>query len=95
MATEHLTKIQPADPWGFTAAVLIRDAYVRIENGKPTECEEGRRCLNVDCPLNHTTKESFLILTGIDEKAANKMSWETVISYRKLTWKEAEKEYTR
>jgi hypothetical protein len=57
MATEHLIKIQPADPWGFTAAVLIRDAYVGTENGKPTECEEGRRCLNVYCPLNHTTKE--------------------------------------
>jgi hypothetical protein len=95
MGTERLIKIQPADPWGVTAAVLIRDVYAGTENGKPTECEEGRRCLNIDCPLNHTTKESFVVLTGIDEKAANKMSWETATSYRKLTWEAAEKEYAR
>jgi len=88
MATEHLIKIQPQDPWGSTAAILIRDVHVGTENGKPTECEEGRRCLNIDCPINHTTKQSFALLTGIDEKTANKVSWEAVTSYRKLTWEQ-------
>lgn len=85
MATERLIKMQLHDPQGFTAAILIRDVHVETENGKPTECEEGRRCFNIDCPINHTTKESFVTLTGIDEETAEKMSWETVTSYRRLT----------
>lgn len=89
MATEHLIKIRPQGPWGVMAAILIRDVHVGTENGKPTECEEGRRCLNIDCLINHTTKESFMLLTGVDEKIANKMSWEVVTSYRELTWEQS------
>ena len=88
MATERLIKIQPQDSWGVMAALLVRDVHVGTENGKPTECEEGRRCLNIDCPINHTTKESFVLLTGINEKTAKKMSWETLTSYRELTWEQ-------
>ena len=88
MATEHLIKMEPSDGLGIMSALLIRDTYVETKNGKPVSCEEERRCLNVDCPVNHTTKESFVLLSGISEKTAKKMSWEAITSYRKIKWKE-------
>lgn len=92
MATERLIKIQPIDSLGLMAALLIRDTFVETENGKPEGCEEERRCLNIDCPINRTTKESFVSSIGIDEKTAKRMKWEAATSYRKITWEEVTKE---
>ena len=85
MATEHLCKIEPAHGLGVLTAFLVSNTYVEVKNGKPTSCEEGRHCLNIDCPINRTTKESFVLMEGISERAAKTMNWEAITSYRKIT----------
>lgn len=37
-------------------AITVHDLYLNKSTG---ECEEGNRCLNVSCPFNKTTLETF------------------------------------
>ena len=41
---------------------IVRDLIVREDEGW---CEEEKRCLNMDCPLNKTSVTSFLKSKGI------------------------------
>jgi len=78
MATKHLINME----WNVLLPLMMHETHVITKNGEPVHCEEGRRCLNIDCPLNRTTKESFASETGISKE----MNWEAVTSYRKLEW---------
>lgn len=91
MATEQLIKMMSANGLGTLTVLLVKDTYVTSKEGKAISCEEERRCLNIDCPINRTTKESFKLSMGMSEKSAKKMRWEAVTSYRNITWKEVSK----
>lgn len=88
MATNHLMRMQPTENMLGTMLVLImQDTLVLTKDGKPPYmCEEGQCCLNIDCPLNHTTPESFAAGIGVSEKIVKGWNWEAVTSYRKLRW---------
>ena len=47
---------------------IIRDIYVSDD-----ECEEGQRCLNTSCPLNHVDDETWLMLIGYKRPKATKI----------------------
>lgn len=48
--------------------MIIRDIY--ITDGK---CEEATRCIDLDCPLNNTTLESFCRGTGFSMRKLKKI----------------------
>lgn len=87
MLTNHLMRMQPTESLsGSLLALIMQDTFVLAKNGAPYMCEEGRYCLNVDCPINHTTPESFAAGIGVSEKIVKGWNWEAVTSYRKLRW---------
>lgn len=90
MATEHLIKMQPDTTTGFMTAVLVKDTYVEAENGKLVACEEQRRCLNIECPVNQTIKETFAQGTGLGKNVKG-WNWDAISSYRKITWDDVNK----
>ena len=87
LATNHLCKIQFPDGVGTLTVLVVQNAIIKTKDGKAISCEESKRCLNIDCVLNHTTKESFVSANAISEETAKKMDWTSATSYRKLRWK--------
>lgn len=65
--------------------LLTSDLYI-----KEDRCEERRRCLNLRCPLNCTTKASFLTWNGVPQKEWVKIKWKSWTSLGSLTWEKAE-----
>lgn len=70
---------------GPILVLFTSDLY--ISEGR---CEEGDRCLNLECPFNYTTKTSFLTSNGVPSKQWAKIKWENWTSLGSLTWQQAE-----
>ena len=87
MAKNHLINILEDDPLGSLTALAVNNTHVRIKKGKPEACEETWRCLNIDCQLNKTTKESYAAANGISKKEMKKMNWSAITSLRHLRWR--------
>ena len=54
--SKRVFHLAPAKSQGLLIVMIVRDLYLDDELGI---CEEQRRCLDVDCPFNKTTQESF------------------------------------
>lgn len=82
LATEQLIRMEATEGLGLLAALIVKDCFIEVKDGVPTNCEENRRCLNIDCKLNHTTKNSYLI----NPKLA--INWVALTSYRKMKFQD-------
>lgn len=52
--SRRVAKLCPAK--NIMVLLIVRDTYVDEER---KQCEEEKRCLDFDCPLNKTTKETY------------------------------------
>jgi hypothetical protein len=61
--------------------MIITDLYASPEHGR---CEEERRCLDFDCPLNKTTWESLQAEGEISKRKKKPHGWKpTTIAYNR------------
>jgi len=58
-------------------ALIVRDLYADEKTGW---CEEGKRCLALDCPLNRTTRESFLASHGLKQRQLSNQKFQRLVS---------------
>ena len=59
-STGRIAKLTYPKGQGLLEIMIVNDTYVT--NGR---CEEGLRCLDKQCPLNNTTRESFAKSIGV------------------------------
>jgi hypothetical protein len=58
---EHSKRIAKAT-MNMLTILVVNDTYINETKG---QCEEGQRCLDFDCPLNHGTLATYAHGTGV------------------------------
>jgi hypothetical protein len=56
---------KPAFIGTFLHSVIVNDLYIDEDT---KQCEEEERCLNLSCPFNKTTPETYTLSKNISEK---------------------------
>lgn len=58
--TGRIAKVAPPGPMGALQVAGLNDFYVSDD-----QCEEGQRCLDIQCDLNRTTEASYRHALGL------------------------------